>query len=72
MRQNGVTRDVVSAALNHIEPGITSRHYDMYEMLPERRAALDGLAKRVETAIAKKRRAGRISTSNGAIRVDSD
>ena len=41
MTERGVSRLVVSKVLNHAEQGVTGRHYDLHEYLPEKRQALD-------------------------------
>jgi integrase len=41
MTGRGVSRLVVGKVLNHSEQGVTGKHYDLYEYLNEKRAALD-------------------------------
>lgn len=37
----GIHRDVIGAVLNHTPPGITARHYELYDRAAEKRAALE-------------------------------
>jgi integrase len=41
MTECGVSRFIVSKVLGHAEQGVTGRHYDLYEYLPEKKQALD-------------------------------
>jgi integrase len=41
MTERGVDRLVVSKVLNHAELGVTGKHYDLFDRLPEKRQALD-------------------------------
>jgi integrase len=43
----GINRLTVGKVLNHAEKGVTGLHYDLYDYLPEKRAALERLAARL-------------------------
>lgn len=40
LRKNGISREVCSRILNHSESGVTALHYDIHDMLDEKRKAL--------------------------------
>ena len=41
LRRLGVSRFFVERVLGHVDPSVAGRHYDKYDNLPEKRAALD-------------------------------
>ena len=51
MRRLGVHRDDVGAVLNHAPRGVTAEHYDQYEQLPEKRAALEAWGRKIQSII---------------------
>lgn len=41
MAKLGTHPDIISRVLNHVQPGVTARHYNLYDYLPEKREALE-------------------------------
>jgi integrase len=50
----GVPREIVKAVLNHKEGDVTERHYDLYDKLSEKRAALNKWADHIERIVRPK------------------
>ena len=48
-------RLVIGRLLNHVHATVTDRHYDQYEALPEKRAALDAWDKEVRRIVSRAR-----------------
>lgn len=51
MSSAAISSDDVSACLNHVRRDVTGRHYDLYDRLPQKRAAFAELAAIVEKVI---------------------
>jgi integrase len=54
MADAGVPENIISKVLNHVEPGVTRRHYNRHAYRGEKRAALDTWARYLEAILANK------------------
>ena len=54
LRRNGIPLDVCSRLLNHAEKGVTSEHYDEYDMLKEKTEAMKKWGSIVESITREK------------------
>ena len=69
MRRIGISRAIVSMVLNHAEQGVTARHYDHWEGLPEKRDALCQWSEHLVRLLGRDSlESGRKSGSRGASR----
>lgn len=50
----GVPENIISKVLNHVEPGVTRRHYNLHAYRGEKRAALETWARYLEAILANK------------------
>jgi integrase len=51
MTESGVSRLVVSKVLNHAEQGVTGKHYDLFEYLPQKTQALNLWGRRLAAIV---------------------
>ena len=51
MRRLGIGREVIGAVLNHARHGVTAEVYDQWDLLPEKRHALEAWARKLERII---------------------
>jgi integrase len=54
MADAGVAENIISKVLNHVEPGVTRRHYNLHAYRSEKRAALETWARYLEAILANK------------------
>lgn len=54
MADAGVPENIISKVLNHAEPGVTRRHYNLHAYRSEKRAALETWARYLEAILANK------------------
>lgn len=57
MADAGVPENIISKVLNHVEPGVTRRHYNLHAYRGEKRAALETWARHLEAILANRERA---------------
>lgn len=54
MADAGVPENFIPKVLNHVEPGVTRRHYNLHAYRGEKRAALETWARYVEAILANR------------------
>jgi integrase len=54
MADAGVAENIISKVLNHVEPGVTRRHYNLHAYRGEKRAALETWARYLEAILANR------------------
>jgi len=54
MADAGVPENFIPKVLNHVEPGVTRRHYNLHAYRGEKRAALETWARYLEAILANK------------------
>lgn len=54
MADAGVPENIISKVLNHVEPGVTRRHYNLHAYRSEKRAALETWARYLDAILANK------------------
>jgi hypothetical protein len=54
MADAGVPENIISKVLNHVEPGVTRRHYNLHAYRSEKRSALETWARYLEAILANK------------------
>jgi len=54
MADAGVPENIIPKLLNHTEPGVTRRHYNLHAYRSEKRAALETWARYLEAILANK------------------
>ena len=55
MADAGVPKNIIPKILNHTEPGVTRRHYNLHAYRGEKRTALETWARFLETILCTKR-----------------